>query len=265
MSTVEANIAGRTVRLTNLDKVLWPAAGFTKAHLIDYYVGVADVLLPHIAERPITLGRWPSGVDGPGFAQIECRGAPDWLPTRSLQLRNGEVRSFCLIGDLPALVWAANLGTLEFHTYLGGGPDAEDATVALFDLDPRPGAGVLAAARLALALRGVLDAWQLAACVKSSGGDGLHVVVPLNTRHDFARIRSFCEEVAAQLDTRAVNVDCAQNHADAGARGRAGRRLRPGAAARAATSGYGGDAVNTFVRSAVSTPPVSAGIPAAEP
>ncbi|HYZ27770.1 MAG TPA: hypothetical protein VE570_01845, partial [Thermoleophilaceae bacterium] len=171
------------------------------------------VLLPHIAGRPITLGRWPSGVDGPGFAQIECRGAPDWLPTRSLRLRNGEVRSFCVIEDLPSLVWAANLGTLEFHTYLGGGRDAEDATIALFDLDPRPGAGLLDAARLALALRGVLDARQLAACVKSSGGDGLHVVVPLNAPHDFARIRSFCEELSAQLDTRAVNVDCAQNHA----------------------------------------------------
>ena len=212
MSAVETNIAGRTLRLTSLDKVLWPAAGFTKADLIDYYAGIADVLLPHIAGRPITLGRWPAGVDGRGFGQIECRGAPDWVATRRLQLRGGEVRNFCLIDDLPSLVWAANLGTLEFHTYLGGGPGAEDAAVALFDLDPLAGATVLDAARLALALRAVLEAWQLDASVKASGGDGLHVVVPLNTPHDFAHIRSFCRDVAAQVDTRAVNIDCAQNH-----------------------------------------------------
>src|SRR4051812_48910531 len=111
--TAETAIAGRKLRLTSLDRILFPATGFTKRHLIDYYLSVGEVLLPHLAGRPLTLGRWPAGVDSPGFAQTECRGAPDWVATRPLRLRSGEVRNFCMLEDLPSLVWAANLGTLE--------------------------------------------------------------------------------------------------------------------------------------------------------
>jgi bifunctional non-homologous end joining protein LigD len=201
-----------TVQLTSLDKVLWPSIGFTKGQLIDYYVAVADVLLPHIAQRPMTLGRWPAGVDGRGFAQTECRGAPDWVATRQLRLRSGEVRNFCLLNDVRSLVWAANLGTIELHPYLGGGQDGEQAVLAIFDLDPRAGAGLLDAAAAALALRELLAERGLQAFAKTSGGDGIHVFVPLNVPHGFAQTRAFCEEVAAELDTTQVNVDCAQNH-----------------------------------------------------
>lgn len=208
----EATFAGRTVRLTSLDKVLFPATGFTKRELIDYYVAVADVLVPHLTGRPLTLGRWPSGVDERGFAQMECRGAPEWMRTRVLRLRTGEVRNYCLIEDVPSLVWAANLGTIELHTYLGGGADGEDAVLVIFDLDPRPGAGLLHAAALALALRTVLAECGLAAFAKTSGGDGVHVFAPLGAPHPYEQVRAFCEAVATRLATPAVGIDCAQNH-----------------------------------------------------
>jgi bifunctional non-homologous end joining protein LigD len=202
-----------TVELTSLDKVLWPASGFTKRRLIDYYVEVADVLIPHIAGRPMTLGRWPSGIDGRGFAQTECRGAPEWVATRPLRLRGGGVRNFCLLNDRRSLIWAANLGTIELHPYLGGGRDGEDAVVAIFDLDPRPGASLVQAAEAAVVLRELLAARRLDAFAKTSGGHGIHVFVPLNIPHSFEQTRAFCKQVAAELDMSAVKVDCAQNHA----------------------------------------------------
>jgi bifunctional non-homologous end joining protein LigD len=208
----DATIEGRTLRLTSLDRVLYPVVGFTKRDLISYYTAVAEVLLPHLAGRPLTLGRWPSGVAGRGFAQMECRGAPEWLKTRPLQLRTGELRNYCVIDDLPSLVWAANLSTIELHPYLGGGPDGEDAVLAIFDLDPRAGSGLLDAAAAALTLRDLLAERGLEACAKTSGGDGMHVFVPLGVAHDFARVRAFCDELAAVLAAEAINVDCAQNH-----------------------------------------------------
>ncbi|MFL5840965.1 MAG: ATP-dependent DNA ligase [Thermoleophilaceae bacterium] len=210
--TAETAIAGRKLRLTSLDKVLFPATSFTKRDLIDYYVAVGQVMLPYLTGRPVTLGRWPAGVDAPGFAQTECRGAPDWVATRPLRLRSGQVRNFCVLEDLPSLVWAANLGTIELHPYLGGGPDGEDAVLAIFDLDPRPGAGLVEAAAAALRLRGLLGQLGLAAFPKTSGGHGMHVFVPLGVPHRFEAVREFCRQVATELDEPAVNVDCAQNH-----------------------------------------------------
>jgi bifunctional non-homologous end joining protein LigD len=210
--TTESAIAGRRLRLTSLDKVLFPATGFTKARLIDYYFAVAEVMLPHLVGRAVTLGRWPAGVDAPGFAQTECRGAPDWLATKPLRLRSGEVRNFCVLDDLPSLVWVANLGTIEVHPYLGGGPDGDDALLAIFDLDPGPGAGLLDAAATASRLRALLGAFGLESFPKTSGGHGMHVFVPLGVAHRFEAVRDFCREISAQLDDHAVKVDCAQNH-----------------------------------------------------
>ncbi|HEX4623452.1 MAG TPA: hypothetical protein VH231_03290 [Solirubrobacteraceae bacterium] len=200
------------LRLTSLDRVLWPAVGFTKRQLVDYYSEVADVLLPHLAGRPLTLGRFPRGIDGPGFAQTQCRGRPTWMATRRLTLRSGEVREFCLVQDLPSLLWVANQGTIELHPYLGAGPEGEDAVLALFDLDPRPGAGPLDVALVALRLRSVLEDAGLASFPKSSGGLGMHVYAPLKVCHRYEAVRAFCAGIAARLPADAVRVDCAQNH-----------------------------------------------------
>jgi len=189
----DVEIEGRPLRLTSLDKVLYPRVGFTKRDLIAYYTLVSDVLLPHIAGLPLTLGRWPSGVEGRGFAQMECRGAPDWMKTRPLELRTGEIRSYCVIDELAALVWAANLGTLELHPYYGVQPDETHTVFAIFDLDPQEGAGLIEAARAALALRESLARLDLSACPKTSGGDGIHVFVRLDGPHEYAEVRALCD------------------------------------------------------------------------
>jgi bifunctional non-homologous end joining protein LigD len=197
---LELDVDGRRVRLTSLDKVLWPRTGFTKGEMVDYYRRIAPALLPHLAGRPLTLGRFPDGVEGPGFAQTECRGRPDWLATRPLRLRSGETRRFCLVEDVAALLWVANLGTIELHPYLGAGPDGEQAVLALFDLDPGPFAGLLAAARVALRLRDSLAARGLTSFAKTSGASGLHVVVPLNEPYPYEAVSAFAARIAGALE-----------------------------------------------------------------
>ena len=211
--STELHLEGRRLRLTSLDKVLWPATGFTKGRMIEYYVAVADALLPHLAGRPLTLGRFPDGVEGPGFAQTECRGRPEWMATKRLRLRGGEVRDFCLVEDAPSLAWAANQGAIELHPYLGAGDAGEEAVLALFDLDPGPDAGLLAAARLALRLRSLLGESGLRSFPKTSGGLGMHVYVPLNLPHPYDAVREFARRVAGRLGAEdAVRIDWRQNH-----------------------------------------------------
>jgi bifunctional non-homologous end joining protein LigD len=197
---VETEFDGRVVALTNLDRVMWPAAGLTKQWLIDYYVTVADALLPHVAARPLTLARFPAGVDGPGFVQNECRGRPSWMRVQPLRLRDGTVRTYCVVGDLPSLVWVANLGAVELHPYLSkNGQDSPSAVV--FDLDPQDGSAPIDAWRVALAVRDRLARHGLDAFAKTSGVAGVHVFAPLNSPHTFAHTRAFARALAEELAT----------------------------------------------------------------
>ena len=186
--------------LTSLHRVLWPIAGFTKGDMVDYYDGVADALLPHIAGRALTLGRFPRGVDAPGFAQTECRGRPAWMATRAIQLRDGRVREYCVVEDRRSLRWVANQSAIELHPFLARGDRHDEPTHVVLDLDPGPGAGVLDCCRVALRARALLDAEHaLQSFVKTSGSVGLHVIVPLNAQHRYADTKPFAREVAARL------------------------------------------------------------------
>ncbi|MBM3661228.1 MAG: ATP-dependent DNA ligase [Actinobacteria bacterium] len=169
-------IEGRSLTLTNLDKVLYPAAGFTKAAVIDYYLRVAPVLLPHLHRRELTMVRWPDGVDGPSFFEKRVPPhAPDWVH----RARSDPDLEQPVVDDLPTLIWVANLAALELHTRQSTA-DAPDAPTSLvLDLDPGAPAGVLDCAAVALALRGLLDGLGLTAAVKTSGGKGLHIGVPV--------------------------------------------------------------------------------------
>ena len=158
------------VELTNLDRVLFPAAGFTKRDLVDYYRRVAPVLLPHLAGRPLTLGRFPAGIEGRGFATTECKGRPDWMRTQAVRLRSGALRNHCVVDDLPSLLWVANLGTIELHAFPTG---------LVLDLDPGPEADVLDCGRVALRVRELLAASGITAAPKTTGSRGLHVHAPL--------------------------------------------------------------------------------------
>jgi bifunctional non-homologous end joining protein LigD len=195
----EVELQGRRLRLTNLERVLWPRAGFTKRELIEYYLSVAPVLLPHLRRRPLTLGRWPRGIEGRGFAMTECRGRPEWLRTRPLRLRDGRVRHYCAVEDEPSLAWVANLGTIELHAYHFDAERPDEPTLVALDLDPGPGAGLLDACRVALLLRERLEDLGLEGCPKTSGGAGVHVYIPLGAPHPAERTRELARGLAATL------------------------------------------------------------------
>jgi bifunctional non-homologous end joining protein LigD len=175
------DVGGRQVRFTNPAKVLWPAAGFTKADLLAYYRAIAPTFVAHIAARPLTLGRWPDGTEALGWLQTTCPHPPGWIPTHPVarQKGSGPGRDYCIVNEEAALVWVVNLGTIEFHGLLSRLPDAERPDTLLFDLDPGDGAGIAECCAVALRLREILAGAGLEAVAKTSGQAGLHVAVPL--------------------------------------------------------------------------------------
>ena len=203
MSTVE--IDGRRLGLTNLDKVLWPVAGRTKAWLIEYYVRVAPVLLPHVQGRPLTLRRFPDGVEGPSWHQNECRGEPDWFHVFETRGRADRLLRFCVVDDLPSLVWVANQGTIELHPFQWTVEAPRQPTTLVFDLDPGPPADLVDCARVALWLRELLDELGLVSYAKTSGSLGLHLHVPLGRPHDGEHLKAFARALAEALAQRHPN------------------------------------------------------------
>ena len=201
---VEVEVEGRPLRLSNLDKVLYPEAGFTKAQVIDYYTRVAPVLLPHLRGRPLTLKRYPNGVEKGYFYEKECPShRPEWVHTEPIPIRSEDrVVNFCIADDLPTLVWLANLADLELHTSLSRADPIERPTILAFDLDPGPPAAVLECAQVALALRDLLEPLGLAGFAKTSGSKGLQVYFPLNSEVTYAETKPFALAVAQLLERR---------------------------------------------------------------
>ena len=180
MARVEVEVEGRRLSLSNLDKVMYPATGFTKGQVIDYYTRVAPVLVPHLCERPLTLKRYPNGVDGGHFYEKQCPShRPDWVRSEPVELSSKTIQ-FCVCDDLPTLVWLANLADLELHPSLSTVPEVERPTVMAFDLDPGPPADIAECCEVALILRDALNRIGLEAFAKTSGSKGIQVYVPLN-------------------------------------------------------------------------------------
>lgn len=201
--TVEVEIDGRRLELSNLEKVFYPAAGFTKGQVIDYYIRIAPALLPHLRGRPLTLKRYPDGVDGPFFYEKRCpRHRPDWVKTEKVWSEgNGEFIDFCLADDVPTLAWAANLADLELHTSMSLAHEIGRPTMLVFDLDPGPPAGVVECCDVALDIRPLFDRLGLASFPKTSGSKGLQIYVPLNgpaTTYDDTK--TFAHAVARLLE-----------------------------------------------------------------
>jgi bifunctional non-homologous end joining protein LigD len=173
---VEVGVEGRTLSLSNLDKVMYPAVGFTKGELIDYYTRVAPALLPHLRDRPLTLKRYPNGVEREYFYEKRCPShAPEWVRKE----RVGKIE-YCVCDDLPTLVWLANLADLELHPSLSLVDDEDRPTVMAFDLDPGPPAGLTECCEVAFLLRDALAQLGLESFAKTSGSKGIQVYVPLN-------------------------------------------------------------------------------------
>jgi bifunctional non-homologous end joining protein LigD len=174
---VEVEVEGRRLSLSNLDKVLYPQAGFTKGQVIDYYTRIAPAVLPHLRDRPLTLKRYPNGVEAQYFYEKNCPShAPEWVRKE----RVGEI-DYCVCDDLSTLVWLANLADLELHPSLSLAADMEHPTVMAFDLDPGPGAALPECGEVALLLRDTLGQLGLDCYPKTSGSKGIQVYVPLNS------------------------------------------------------------------------------------
>src|SRR4051794_30143681 len=200
-STVE--VEGRRLRLTNLGKVLYPRARFTKAAVLEYYARIAPTLLPHIRGRPMTLKRYPDGVDGPHFYDKHCAGRPDWLPTAPMwSARRGGETHFCRLDDPAALIWSVNHRNLEMHPLLSVAPDLDTPPTLAFDLDPGEPAGPLDAAEIALLLRDMLAGVGLQTWAKSSGSRGVQVYAPLNSAASFDGAKQFARSVAEVMASR---------------------------------------------------------------
>lgn len=188
-SKTVTEVGGRRLTLSNLEKVLYPAVGFTKAGVIDYYARVAPVMLPHLTRRAVTMVRWPDGVEAESFFEKRCPPhAPEWVPTAPAY---DDVES-CVVDEVATLVWMANLAALELHTLQATVDDPDHPTSMVLDLDPGPPAGLLDCCRVALTIQAMLERLGLVSVVKTSGGKGLHLAVPVrdataDTTKAFAR------------------------------------------------------------------------------
>jgi len=189
------NLDGREVILTNLDKVLYPKTGFTKADVVNYYIAIAPYMQPHLERRPLTLKRYPNGVEGSYFYEKRCPPYhPDWVTT--IEAGRTKVVNYCSIEDRASLVWVANLASLELHTMLSRAEDVQRPTLIAFDLDPGPRTDILDCAQVALNLRSVLTRVGLESFVKTSGGKGLHLYIPLNTPAGFDETKEFAHAIS---------------------------------------------------------------------
>jgi bifunctional non-homologous end joining protein LigD len=202
--TVEVTVEGRQLKLSNMDKVLYPEAGFTKGRVIDYYSRIAPVLLPHLRHRALTLKRYPNGVAGQFFYEKNCPShRPPWVDTVAVWSgRNKADVNYCLANDLATLVWVANLASLELHTSLAHADDVSRPTMVVFDLDPGAPAAMVECARVGLLVREVLDQLGLVCFPKTSGSKGLQLYAPLNTPATYDDTKPFAHALARMLEAR---------------------------------------------------------------
>jgi len=229
----QVEVDGRELKLTNLDKVLYPEAGFSKGEVVDYYAKVAPAMIPHLRGRALTLRRFPEGVDDSEAAFFEKRcpkHRPDWVKTTRVLAgpRSGYI-DYCVCEDLPTLVWMAQLAAIELHPSLSLGGEPDRPTVLAFDLDPGPPADILDCCRVGLRLRELFDHFGVESFPKTSGSKGLQVYIPLNGKTAYEQTKPFAKAIAQLLEKQTpdevvskmkkaerkgkVFVDWSQNHA----------------------------------------------------
>ncbi|MGI8686366.1 MAG: non-homologous end-joining DNA ligase [Acidimicrobiales bacterium] len=204
-SELAVEVGGRQLTLSNLDKVLYPEAGFTKGQVIGYYQQIAPALLPHLADRPLTLKRYPNGVDSTFFYEKRCpTHRPDWVQVAPVWSgHNQDTICYCVASELATLVWMANLAALELHPSLSRAAQIERPTMMVFDLDPGPPATAVECCRIALRLRELFEQMKLQSVAKTSGSKGLQLYVPLNTEVTYeGGTKDFALAVAQLLEKR---------------------------------------------------------------
>jgi bifunctional non-homologous end joining protein LigD len=204
MTSQEVTVGGKRLSLSNLDKVLYPKTGFTKAQVIDYYLRVAPAALPHLRDRPLTLKRYPNGVEGEYFYEKNCPShRPPWVKTAGVWSdQNQRVMQFCLAQDVATLVWTANLADLELHVPLHRHRDVDRPDSVVFDLDPGPPANLVQCCEVALILEDTFGRLGLRSLAKTSGSKGMQLYVPLNTHATYDETKPFAKAVAEALEAQ---------------------------------------------------------------
>jgi bifunctional non-homologous end joining protein LigD len=198
----EVDVEGRRFELTHLDKVLYPETGFTKAQMLDYYSRIADVMIPHIKDRAVTLKRYPHGAGGEFFFEKACpHYRPKWMKTVGRYSESSERQvDYCVINDLASLIWLANQSTIEFHVPMALRRSMDRPRAVVFDLDPGEGMDSVDCADVALTLRDRVAEDGLECFPKSSGSKGIHVFIPLNrARMTFERTKAYAHKLAEEL------------------------------------------------------------------
>jgi len=204
-------IDGRTLWVSNLEKVLWPTEGYTKADLISYLLEAAPFILPHLAHRPLVLTRYPDGIDGKSFYQKNMpEKHPAWLATFAHKGGDGRTLLYCVCRDRPTLAWLGNLAAIELHPWLSrvAAPDRPD--FAVFDLDPSPPSTFADVRRVALVLRELLQELGLRGYPKTTGATGLHVYVPIKAQYTYRQVREFvrtCSETVRRVLPEACTLE----------------------------------------------------------
>jgi bifunctional non-homologous end joining protein LigD len=195
-------IEGRQLSLTNLDKVLYPATGFTKGQVIDYYARIAPVLVPHLSGHPLTLKRYPGGVDQEFFFEKNAtKHRPDWIKTTPIWSEgNQRTVNYILANDLATMVWMANLAAIELHPSLSLAKDMESPLAMVFDLDPGPPASIIQCCQVGVWLREIFEHFGLQSFPKTSGSKGLQIYVPLNTSTNYEATKGFAHALARLLE-----------------------------------------------------------------
>jgi bifunctional non-homologous end joining protein LigD len=197
-------VGRHSLKLSNVDKILYPGARFTKGQVIDYYIRVARYILPHLKNRPVTLKRYPEGVRGEFFYEKNAPAfTPLWVKRVPVvrQLRGGTIH-YILINDLATLVWVANTASIELHPFLHRAPKVGVPTEIVFDLDPGEGSDILGCARVAMLIRELLGELKLKAWVKVSGSKGLQLYVPLNRNLTYDVTKEFAKTLAELMEDR---------------------------------------------------------------
>jgi bifunctional non-homologous end joining protein LigD len=203
VDNVTLTVAQREVRLTNLRKPFWPTLGITKGALIQYYVDVASVLLPHIADRAMVMKRYPHGADGPFFFMKRApTPRPAWIRTCRIVHDSGNVIDFPVIDDVPSLMWVINLGCIDLNQWYARCDDVNSPDYVHFDLDPGDGATFAQVRECALLVRDALQVLGMKPLVKTSGSKGLHVYVPIVRGPVQKDVWTFAKALAVELAAR---------------------------------------------------------------
>jgi len=200
-SAQEVVIDGKTVRLTNLNKPMWPDDGINKAGLIKYYADMAHVLLPHLKDRLFIMSRYPDGINGEMFYQKDCPDyAPEWIKTVPVSSPDvGKTINYIVCNDLPTLLWLANQACIELHIWLAKIPKINYPDIMVFDLDPFPPAGFTDTLEVAMLVKEALAQFDLRGYPKTSGATGLHIFVPIKPEHTYQQVRKAVEFICRQI------------------------------------------------------------------